>query len=103
MHISTLNVEGYKGLAGPFTISLSSGLNVIVKENASCKTAIVDAIRLLLREDEFGYAPISGADFHRPFTDHATEVSLIKLSTQFSDLSQEEEIAFLPWPPFHLT
>jgi len=97
MHLSRIFVEGYKGISGPFQISLRKGLNVFVGENASCKTAIIDAIRLLLREDEFGFTPINNADFNKPFTDGAREASYIKLVAQFGDLSQEEEIAFLPW------
>ncbi|MBW2098992.1 MAG: ATP-binding protein [Deltaproteobacteria bacterium] len=46
---------------------MRKGLNVIVGENASGKTAIIDAIRLLLREDEFGHSPVTESDFHRPF------------------------------------
>jgi len=64
MYLRELHIEGYKGFREPFSVSLQKGLNVIVGENASGKTAIIDAIRLLLREDEFGHKPVNESDFH---------------------------------------
>ena len=72
-------------------------MNVIVGENASGKTAIVDAVRLLLREDEFGFSPIKDSDFYKGFSDGAIPASKIEICGQFGGLSGEEEIVFLPW------
>jgi len=68
-----------------------------VGENASGKTAIIDAIRLLLREDEFGHTPVTESDFHRPFDSSQESAQAFRLRASFSDLSDEEHIAFLPW------
>lgn len=97
MHITQLEISGYKGVKGPTKIDFQEGLNVIVGENASGKTAVVDAIRLLLREDEFGHTPIKSTDFHRPFEKPKDVAKSINLSMRFADLSSAEQVAFLPW------
>lgn len=97
MYISQLDISGYKGVKGPTKIEFQEGLNVIVGENASGKTAIVDAIRLLLREDEFGHTPINNTDFHRPFEKPNDVAKSMNLSMRFAELSSSEQVAFLPW------
>jgi putative ATP-dependent endonuclease of the OLD family len=97
MYLRELQIEGYKGFRKPFSIPLQKGLNVIVGENASGKTAVIDAIRLLLREDEFGHTPINESDFHRPFEPSPTSVKAFRLRAEFSGLSEKEHVAFLPW------
>ncbi|MCX6679772.1 MAG: AAA family ATPase [Methanothrix sp.] len=97
MYLRELQIEGYKGFREPFSVSLQKGLNVIVGENASGKTAIVDAIRLLLREDEFGHAPVNESDFHRPFDPTLKSAETFRLRVGFIDLSEDEHVAFLPW------
>jgi putative ATP-dependent endonuclease of the OLD family len=97
LYLHELHIEGYKGFREPFSVSLQKGLNVIVGENASGKTAIIDAIRLLLREDEFGHAPINESDFHRPFDRSLKSAQAFRLQAKFVDLSSEEHVAFLPW------
>ncbi len=97
MYLNKLHIEGYKGFRTSFSVFLGKGLNVIVGENASGKTAIIDAIRLLLREDEFGHSPVTESDFHRPF-DHSREATqAFRLRAIFAALSDEEHVAFLPW------
>jgi predicted ATP-dependent endonuclease of OLD family len=97
LHIRELVIEGYKGFKEPFQVVFQEGLNVIVGENASGKTAIVDAIRILLREDEFGRTPVADKDFHRPFGHAAESVQAFRIRAIFSELSEEQQIAFLPW------
>lgn len=97
MYLRELQIEGYKGFREPFSVSLQKGLNVIVGENASGKTAIIDAIRLLLREDEFGHTPVNESDFHRPFDRSPNSAQPFRLQAGFTDLSEEEHVAFLPW------
>ena len=97
MYLRELQIEGYKGFREPFSVSLQRGLNVIVGENASGKTAIIDAIRLLLREDEFGHTPVNESDFHRPFDRSLKSAQAFRLRAEFADLSEKEHVAFLPW------
>lgn len=97
MHLKTLNVEGYKNFGKAFQIDFNKGLNVLVGENGSGKSAIIDAIRLLLLEDEYGRGGIVDTDFHRPFKKNANRSSGITISALFSGLTKKEEVAFMPW------
>lgn len=97
MYLEKLKIEGYKNFREEFSIHFSKGLNVLVGENGVGKTAIIDAIRLILLEDEFGRRGISEADFHRPFEENATSAESFRIQAHFDDLSREKMVAFLPW------
>jgi len=72
-------------------------LNVIVGENGSGKSAIIDAIRLLLLEDEYGRSPVSDTDFNRPFDKPKEQAKSFRIRGRFDGLSQEHTVTFLPW------
>jgi len=97
MHLSQLSIEGYKGVGEKTIVPLHKGLNVIVGENASGKTTIIDAIRLLLREDEFSYSPVSEGDFYKAFTDKSEPANFFLIKGKFGGLSDDDKITFLPW------
>ena len=48
MHISKVSIQGYKGIGNDLTVKLSDGLNILVGENASGKSTVIDAIKLIL-------------------------------------------------------
>ncbi len=54
MYLKSISITGYKNFGNEFSIELNNGLNVLVGENGVGKSAIIDAIRHLLQEDEFG-------------------------------------------------
>src|SRR5208337_368853 len=97
MYLEKIEIKGYKCFRDPFGICFSKGLNVIVGENGVGKSAVIDAIRLLLLEDEFGRSPVSDTDFHRPFENPAEQANAFALSGRLNDLTPEEQVAFLPW------
>ncbi len=97
MFLNRLSVEGFKNFGGPFEVEFSPGLNVLVGENAVGKSAIIDAIRIILQEDEFGRAGVVDTDFYRPFEEGAKPAERINMAVRFSDLTSEEQVAFLPW------
>jgi len=97
MYIEKLTIEGYKNFSKPFEINFSGGLDVLVGENGTGKSAIIDALRLLLQENEFGRNLISDKDFHAPFKDPTSPVKSFCISGSFKGLSDEEKSAFLPW------
>jgi len=97
MFLKELEIEGYKNFRNPFSISFRSGLNVLVGENGSGKSAVIDAVRLLLPEDEFGRNPILESDFYRPFGTREEETRSFQVKALFGGLSKIEKVAFLPW------
>ena len=97
MHLRKLRVDGFKGFAVPFEINFAPGLNVLLGENGTGKTAVVDAIRLLLQGNDPERADFSDTSFYRPFSEGAKSVDRVTISARFSELTDEEQIAFLPW------
>lgn len=95
MHISALQIEGYKNSKKNSTIVLNKGLNILVGENGSGKTAIINALRLILREND-SYFDFSEDDFYCSLdkSEHANEV---KITADLIDLSEDDKITFLTW------
>lgn len=94
MYISEVSIEGYKNCKNKSTIGFNPGLNIIIGENASGKTTIIDAIRMILRDAEIGF--ISEDDFYKSFEGN-DEKKDIRIDLKIKDLSPEEKITFLSW------
>ncbi|MBL0201329.1 MAG: AAA family ATPase [Chitinophagaceae bacterium] len=99
MHLSSLKIEGYRIFNKEFTVNLCSGLNILVGENGSGKSSVIDAIRSVLLEDEYGRSGIDASDFHRPIIQPAKGKGSAKIhiKTEFDSLNDDEQIAYLPW------
>lgn len=99
MYLSEISIKGYKVFNELFKIKFNDGLTVLIGENGSGKTAIIDSIRLLLNEDEFGRIGISESHFHRPMDKSIREGAAenIEVKGTFSALTETEQVAYLPW------
>lgn len=99
MHLSSIKIKGYKVFNQEFTVTLNSGLNILVGENGSGKSTVIDAIRLILLEDEYGRSGIDASDFHRPIDQPAKAkgAGKIEIRTEFDSLNDDEQVAYLPW------
>lgn len=99
MYLSKLKIRGYKTFNEEFIARFNEGLTVLLGENGSGKTTVIDAIRLILNEDEYGRIGISSNDFHHPFSKSAKEnrASSIEVSATFKNLDEKEQVAYLPW------
>lgn len=97
MYARKLTIEGFRTFSKPFEIVFSKGLSILVGENGAGKSAIIDAIRLLLQEDEIGRTGIAPGDFYRPFTKGSKPVEAFHIRLEFADLDEDETVAFLPW------
>ena len=97
MYARKLTIEGFRNFSKPFEIVFSKGLSILVGENGAGKSAIVDAIRLILQEDESGRTGISPGDFYRPFTRGAKPAEAFHIGLELAELDEQETVAFLPW------
>ena len=93
MHISKLHIRNFRCIED-LELSFDSGLNVIIGENNTGKTAILDALRLVLsRGDERRDIWISEDDFHIDTT--GKHASSIDIDIVFSDPSVQQQAAFI--------
>lgn len=99
MFLSNLTISGYKVFGDKFSISLNEGLNVLVGENGSGKSAIIDAIRLILLEDEYGRTGIKETDFYKSHNSavQSKGENKIKITCEFKNLDENEQVIYLPW------
>jgi putative ATP-dependent endonuclease of OLD family len=80
-------------------INFKRYLNVLIGENDSGKTAIIDAIRLVLGTKSFEQTRIDEKDFYFDKEKNVRERSF-KIEVIFNDLSDEEAGQFLEWGNF---
>jgi putative ATP-dependent endonuclease of the OLD family len=99
MYISELVIEGYRAFGQESAVKLNRGLTVLVGENGCGKSSVIDALRLLLLEDEYGRSGVSPSDFHRPIDQPASYKGADRIAVRclFDELTEKESVAFLPW------
>ena len=89
MWLRELQIRNFRKIDA-LTVSLPRGLTVLVGENNSGKTTIIDALRLMLFSSrEFDSLRLTEDDF-RTGTDHAP----IEISCRFTGLGDEDEVHF---------
>lgn len=95
MHLAEIRIENFRlfgaGESG-LLLPLRSGLNVLVGENDSGKTAIVDAIRFALGTTSQDYQRVTDEDFHVRNGRRASDFSV---RCRFTDISMESGGALL--------
>ncbi|MYN26973.1 ATP-dependent nuclease [Duganella levis] len=73
MHVSSLKLWNFRKFGGDafdliaphLEVGFSPGLNVLIGENDSGKTAIIDAVRLVLKTHSYDWSRVDGDDFHK--------------------------------------
>ena len=92
MHLKSLHIQGFRRLHD-LSLRFRSGLNIIVGPNNVGKTAVVDALRVLLSASDEGNLRLTELDLHQTATG---ERSLAATFTfVFSGLSEEHEADFM--------
>lgn len=95
MYISQLSIQGYKNTRIKSQIFFNKGLNVLLGENGCGKTAVINALRLLFREQESIFA-CSIDDFYCSL-DKSVMANTIKIDALLAELTEDEKITFLSW------
>lgn len=99
MYLSRLEIENFRIFGSRvedrhLDLTLHPGLSLLVGENDSGKTSIVDALRLLLGTLPEEYYPITTDDFHCRDGDRRTS---LEIAAEFAGLSEAEAAAFLEY------
>jgi len=107
MHLSEIRLWNFRkyGVAGDdpsapepgLKLQLQPGLNVLVGENDSGKTAVVDAIRYALGTQSGEWIPFDETDFHGQ---GASRASWFKIECIFRGFNSTEAGPFLEWLGF---
>jgi len=89
MWLRLLTIRNFRKMAET-TVTFPRGLTVLVGENNSGKTAIIDALRIVLFSGrDFDSLRLSESDFRT-----GTDFAPIEISCRFTELTEEDEIHF---------
>lgn len=90
VYLKSIQLHNFRCFNDEQIIEFNDGLNVLVGENDSGKSAIIDAIRIALGATDQSWYKIELSDFHNEDRD-----AEIKIRFKFCDLSADEQAAFL--------
>ena len=102
MYIAELTIENFRCFGAgdaKLTLSLRAGLTALVGENDTGKTAVIDALRLVLGTRDQEYFRIQESDFHCP-PGGGNRQSEIHIRCQFRGLTQRDKGAFAEYLTF---
>jgi len=94
MHIESLHLKNFRKFK-TLDLVFNKGLNVLIGENDSGKTAIIDAIKLVLGTHSNDWIRLEKEDFYS--SDGTNYEYEMKIICTFNDLSEDEAAMFLEW------
>jgi putative ATP-dependent endonuclease of OLD family len=104
MYLKELQLTNFRKFES-LKITFQKGLNVLVGENDSGKTAIVDAIRYILNTKSFETIRCEPRDFFKPSQNsdclQPERVDTFSITSIFSDFSADEAAKFIEWGYFN--
>ena len=95
MYISAIAIENFRNFGSgskAFRLPLKPGLTALVGENDAGKTAVTDALRLVLGTRDQEYFRVEASDFHHPPGGQQADQISVRLT--FSDLNVPDRAAF---------
>ena len=105
MYLSELKIWNFRKYGGTelekepaLKIEFNKGLNVLIGENNSGKTAIVDAIKYVLKTNSYEYIRLEEKDFFQETNGERKKE--MKIECHFKDLTECEGGKFLEWVTF---
>ncbi|MGH9434378.1 MAG: ATP-dependent nuclease [Terriglobia bacterium] len=96
MFLAELRIENFRVFGegkDALLLSFKPGLTVLVGENDTGKTAIMDAIRFALGTRDQEYMRVEESDFHQP-PDGSARKNEIRIRCKFANLSPSDILAF---------
>lgn len=91
MYLSLLQIKNFRCFDGnTHSISFKKGLNILVGENDAGKSAIMDAIKLVLGTTDMNWYRVEQEDFYKEDT-----TLEIEITCKFAELNEDEQGAFL--------
>jgi len=102
VHLAKLIIENFRIFGSRadqkhVELKIRKGITLLVGENDSGKTCIMDALRLVLGTTSQDYLRISEEDFHKSLTGAADQFSIY---CRFEELTDDEAARFLEWLSF---
>ncbi|SDH54125.1 putative ATP-dependent endonuclease of the OLD family [Bradyrhizobium sp. Rc2d] len=95
MYISLISIENFRNFgsgSNAFVLPLKPGFTAIVGENDAGKTAVIDALRLVLGTRDQEYMRVESSDFH--YLPGGQQTDQISIRLTFSSLSVQDRAAF---------
>ena len=95
MYLSKITIENFRCFGeGPnrFELTLKPGLTALVGENDAGKSAVIDALRLVLGTTDQEWYRLEDSDFHE-----GASAKEIRVTCKFERLSQADKQAFLEY------
>lgn len=96
MHIAELKIQNFRCFGTgekALTLPLRAGLTALVGENDTGKTAVIDALRLVLGTRDQEYFRVQEGDFHCPPDDGERETEM-SIRCRFEGLTAHDKSAF---------
>ena len=90
MYISGVKIENFRGIGKETIFRFNPGMTVLVGENDSGKSTVIDAIRYVLGTTDQNWYKVELLDYHNENTENEIHISIC-----FSDLSLKEKAAFM--------
>ena len=106
MYLSELKMWNFRKFgsgennAPGLNLKFNEGLNLIVGENDSGKTAIIDGIKLVLQTQSFDYNRLEYEDFFLPpnlVRNEENRATILKIECIFRGFKDDEAKNFLEW------
>lgn len=92
LEIENFRIFGSKADNAHLSLDLSPGLNLLVGENDSGKTCVVDAVRFVLGTNPSEYNPLAEEDFH---CSNGVRATTLSITAEIEGLSEAEAAPFL--------
>src|ERR1035437_1257246 len=93
MYLGKISIQNFRRFP-TLNLEFQKGLNLLVGENDSGKSSIIDAIKFVTGTHSNDWARLGLDDF---YTDGTTRSTELKIVCTFYDLSSDEAAAFLEW------